>query len=65
MSIVELKKELCKIINGIDDMNLLEGYHQMMLIDTEKVLWDDLTPEEQNEILGNTKQSADEDLDII
>ena len=62
MSIVELKKELCKIINEIDDMNLLEGYHQMMLIDTEKVSWDDLTPEEQNEILGNNKEPGRDDL---
>jgi len=65
MSLEELKKELIKIINSIDDRNLLEGYHQMMLIDTEQVSWDDLTPEEQNEILGNSKQPSDEELDII
>jgi hypothetical protein len=60
MTTKELKKEIIKLLNGIEDKNLLESYYDMMKIDTERVSWDDLTPEEQNEILNTQKDFDDE-----
>jgi 1,4-alpha-glucan branching enzyme len=60
MSIKELRKEIISLVNSIEDKNLLESYLDMMKIDTEQVSWDDLTPEEQNEIMQTKKNAEDE-----
>lgn len=60
MSIKELRKEIIALVNSIEDKNLLESYYDMMKIDTEQVAWEDLSPEDQAEIL-KTKQDAEDD----
>jgi len=65
MSIKELRKEITKLVNSIEDKNLLESYLDMMKIDTEQVSWDDLTPEEQNEIMQTKKNAEDEGVEFI
>ena len=65
MSIKELRKEIINLVNSIEDKNLLESYLDMMKIDTEQVSWDDLTPEEQNEIMQTKKNAEDEGVEFI
>jgi len=65
MSIKELRKEITNLVNSIEDKNLLESYLDMMKIDTEQVSWDDLTPEEQNEIMQTKKNAEDEGVEFI
>ncbi|MBS1493992.1 MAG: hypothetical protein JST55_10795 [Bacteroidetes bacterium] len=65
MSIKELRKEIHKLIDSIEDRNLLESYYDMMKIDTEQVSWDDLTEEEQNEIMQTKKNAEDEGIEFI
>lgn len=65
MSIKELRKEITKLVNSIEDKNLLESYLDMMKIDSEQVSWDDLTPEEQNEIMQTKKNAEDEGVEFI
>ena len=65
MSIKELRKEIISLVNSIEDKKLLESYLDMMKIDTEQVSWDDLTPEEQNEIMQTKKNAEDEGVEFI
>ncbi len=65
MSIKELRKEINKLVETIEDKNLLESYLDMMKIDTEQVSWDDLTPDEQNEIMQTKKNAEDEGVEFI
>ena len=65
MYIKELIKEIISFVNKNEDKNLLESYLDMMKIDTEQVSWDDLTPEEQNEIMQTKKNAEDEGVEFI
>ncbi|MBN8570910.1 MAG: hypothetical protein J0M18_14875 [Ignavibacteria bacterium] len=65
MSIKELRKEIISLVNSIEDKNLLESYLDMMKIDTEQVSWDDLTEEEQNEIMQTKKNAEDNGVEFI
>lgn len=65
MSIKELRKEIISLVNSIEDKNLLESYLDMMRIDTEQVSWDDLTEEEQNEIMQTKKNAEDNGVEFI
>lgn len=65
MSIKELRKEIIGLVNSIEDKNLLESYLDMMKIDTEQVSWDDLTEEEQNEIMQTKKNAEDNGVEFI
>jgi len=65
MSIKELRKEIISLVNSIEDKNLLKSYLDMMKIDTEQVSWDDLTEEEQNEIMQTKKNAEDNGVEFI
>jgi len=65
MNIKELRKEIIALVNKIEDKNLLESYLDMMKIDTEQVAWDDLSPEDQAEILKTKQDAEDEGVEFI
>ena len=65
MSIKELRKEIISLVKIIKDKNLLESYLDMMKIDTEQVSWDDLTEEEQKEIMQTKKNAEDTGVEFI
>jgi hypothetical protein len=65
MNIKELRKEIIALVNTIEDKNLLESYLDMMKIDTEQVAWDDLSPEDQAEILKTKQDAEDEGVEFI
>ena len=64
MSIKEIRKEIHKLVDSIDDKNLLESYLDLMKLDTEQVSWDDLTPEEQNEIMQTKRDAEDQGINF-
>ncbi|MBS1515804.1 MAG: hypothetical protein JSS63_12275 [Bacteroidetes bacterium] len=65
MNIKELRKEIINLVNSIEDKNLLESYLDMMKIDTEQVAWEDLSPEDQAEILKTKQDAEDEGVEFI
>ena len=56
MSIAELKEELHKIVEASNDENFLESYHQMLIQHQGTLSWDDLSKDEQDDILESEKQ---------
>lgn len=65
MNIKELRKEIINLVNSIEDKNLLESYLDMMKIDSEQVAWEDLSPEDQAEILKTKQDAEDEGVEFI
>ena len=56
MSIAELKEEIHKIVDASNDENFLESYHQMLIQHQGTLSWDDLSKDEQDDILESEKQ---------
>lgn len=56
MSIAELKEEIHKIVEASNDENFLESYHQMLIQHQGTLSWDDLSKDEQDDILESEKQ---------
>ena len=64
MNIVELKKDLHKIIDETDNDKLLEGFYNLMKVkisSKEGELWSSLTEKEQSELLEAFEESKDPD----
>lgn len=56
MSIAELKEEIHKIVDASNDENFLESYHQMIKQHQGTISWEDLSKDEQEDILESEKQ---------
>ncbi len=56
MSIAELKEEIHKIVEASNDENFLGSYHQMLIQHQGTLSWDDLSKDEQDDILESEKQ---------
>jgi predicted transcriptional regulator len=56
MSIAELKQEIHKIVDASNDENFLESYHQMLIQHQGTISWDELSKDEQDDILESERQ---------
>lgn len=56
MSIAELKKEIVKFVEASDDENFLESYLQMIKQHQGAISWEDLSKDEQEDILESEEQ---------
>ena len=62
MSTTAIKSNFHKLIDKIDNENLLRQFYQALLSSTKKEgkLWDSLTKEEQEDLLLSYEESFDE-----
>ncbi len=62
MSTTAIKSNFHKLIDKIDNENLLRQFYQALLSSTrkERKLWDSLTKEEQEDLLLSYEESFDE-----
>lgn len=58
MSIAELKREIVKFVEETNDESFLENYHQIIKQHQGTISWEDLSKDEQEDILESEKQIA-------
>ncbi|MBX7045625.1 MAG: hypothetical protein K1X86_07285 [Ignavibacteria bacterium] len=56
MSISEIKKEIVKFVEASEDENFLESYHHMIKQHQGAISWEDLSKDEQEDILESEEQ---------